>query len=101
MAYGYTLQVNGKQERCSRAEWTREDVQNALAARLLERDTPPAPAVRSALCLRLLGRPVSGYGLYVAYAPAVVTATACENVRHRLPRLETGQSPAPIGALAC
>ena len=44
VAYGYTLQVNGKQERCFRAEWTREDAQAELAKRLLERDTPPAPA---------------------------------------------------------
>jgi integrase len=44
VAYGYTLQVNGKQERKFSAEWTREAAQDALAARLLERDTPPAPA---------------------------------------------------------
>jgi len=44
VAYGYTLQVDGKQERCFRAEWTREAAQDELAKRLLERDTPPAPA---------------------------------------------------------
>ena len=40
VAWGYTLQVHGKQERCFRAEWTRETAQEALAARLLARDTP-------------------------------------------------------------
>jgi hypothetical protein len=44
VAWGYTLQVHGKQERCFRAEWTRELAQAELAARLLKRDTPPAPA---------------------------------------------------------
>jgi integrase len=39
VAWGYTLQVDGKQERCVRAEWTREAAQDALAARLLKRDT--------------------------------------------------------------
>ena len=43
MAYGYTLQANGKQERKFDAAWSREDAQNALAERVLERDTPPAP----------------------------------------------------------
>ena len=40
VAYGYTLQVNGKQERKFDAAWSREDAQNALAERVLERDTP-------------------------------------------------------------
>jgi hypothetical protein len=44
VAYGYTLQVNGKQERCFRAEWTREQAQEELAKRLRKRDAPPAPA---------------------------------------------------------
>ncbi len=44
VAWGYTLQVHGKQERCFRAEWTREAAQEALAKRLLTRDTPPAAA---------------------------------------------------------
>ncbi len=45
VAYGYTLQVKGKQERKSFAAWSKEDAQQALAARLLERDAPPAPPV--------------------------------------------------------
>src|SRR6266481_1522194 len=44
VAYGYTLQVNGKQERRFSAEWTREMAQDEVAKRLLERDTPPVPA---------------------------------------------------------
>jgi len=44
VAWGYTLQVHGKQQRCFRAEWTREAAQEALAARLLARDTPPPAA---------------------------------------------------------
>src|SRR5215470_9675332 len=44
MAWGYTVQISGKQERVFRSDWTREDAQQALAARLLERDAPPAPA---------------------------------------------------------
>ncbi len=43
VAWGYTLQVNGKQERRFSAEWDREAAQDALDARRLERDTPPAP----------------------------------------------------------
>src|SRR5215472_8345972 len=41
-AWGYTLQVDGKQERRYREEWTREDAQQALAARLLKQDAPLA-----------------------------------------------------------
>jgi hypothetical protein len=43
VAYGYTLEVGGKQERKFDTSWSREDAQNALAARVLERDEPPAP----------------------------------------------------------
>jgi hypothetical protein len=43
VAWGYALQVNGKQERCFRAEWTREVAQEELAKRLLKRDAPPQP----------------------------------------------------------
>ena len=38
IAYGYTLQVNGKQERKVDASWTKEDAENALAVRLFEGD---------------------------------------------------------------
>src|SRR5713226_5509780 len=43
VSWGYTLQVNGKQERRFSAEWDRDIAQAELAARLLERDMPPAP----------------------------------------------------------
>jgi hypothetical protein len=49
VAYGYTLQVGGKQERKFDARWSKEDAQHALAARVLERDTPPAPAAPKTL----------------------------------------------------
>ena len=42
VAYGYTLQVDGKQARKTDAGWTREQAEAELAARLLDRDTPPA-----------------------------------------------------------
>jgi len=44
VAYGYTLQVNGKQERKVDASWTKEDAENALAARVLEGDQAAARA---------------------------------------------------------
>ena len=44
VAHGYTLMVKGKQERVTKAEWTKDDAQNALAARLLECDAPTVPA---------------------------------------------------------
>jgi integrase len=39
-AWGFTLQVDGKQVKTYRESWTREDAEQALAARLLERDAP-------------------------------------------------------------
>jgi integrase len=39
-AWGYTLQVDGKQERKYDASWTKEDAEKALAARLLNISTP-------------------------------------------------------------
>ncbi len=44
VAWGYTLQVNGKQERRVCAEWDKAIAQDALATRLLERDAPKEPA---------------------------------------------------------
>jgi integrase len=44
IAWGYTLQVNGRQERKFSVAWTKDDAQNDLAARLLQRDAPAAPA---------------------------------------------------------
>jgi len=41
-AWGYTVQMDGKQKRVYKAEWTREDAEKALAARLLQVG-PPKP----------------------------------------------------------
>ena len=49
VAWGYTVQVNGKQERKFSAGWTKDTARDALAARILERDTPPAPATPKTL----------------------------------------------------
>src|SRR5207244_11920366 len=49
VAWGYTLQVNGQQERRYDAAWSRRDAEEALAKRLLERDAPPPPAKRKTL----------------------------------------------------
>jgi integrase len=46
-AWGFTLQVNGKQERKYDAAWTKDDAQEALAARLLEREVPAPPPAAS------------------------------------------------------
>jgi integrase len=43
VAWGYTLQVNGKQERRVCKEWTKEQARDALAERILERDAPKEP----------------------------------------------------------
>ncbi len=40
VSWGYTLQVAGKQIRRFSEKWSRDDAQNALAERLLERDAP-------------------------------------------------------------
>ena len=50
-AWGYTVQVNGKQERRFNAAWTKDDAQNELAKRLLAHETAakaaaaPAPPI--------------------------------------------------------
>jgi len=43
VAYGYTLQIDGKQVRKFDAAWTQEDARDALAKRILERDAPVDP----------------------------------------------------------
>src|SRR4029453_15697004 len=48
-AYGYTLMVDGRQVRKYDAAWTPEQARDALAARILERDTP-APVSTVAPC---------------------------------------------------
>ena len=49
VAYGYTIQVNGRQERKFNAAWTAEQARDALAARILDRDAPKPPPPASAL----------------------------------------------------
>src|SRR5688572_16275279 len=57
VAWGYTLQIHGKQERKYDATWSKEDARDALAARILNRDaTPPsapAPGVTLAAMIEL------------------------------------------------
>jgi hypothetical protein len=36
LAYGYRIVVNGKPEKVTRAEWTKDDAQDALAVQALE-----------------------------------------------------------------
>ena len=45
VAWGYTLQVDGKQERKYSAGWTRDDAQTALDVRRLELIAPSAPPI--------------------------------------------------------
>ena len=45
VAYGFTAQVDGKQERRFAAEWDRETAQDELAKFLLERDKPKATPI--------------------------------------------------------
>src|SRR5438046_5579105 len=40
-AWGFVTVKNGNQVRCVKAEWTKEDAENALAARLLKIDQEP------------------------------------------------------------
>src|SRR2546425_8492806 len=40
-AWGFVTVENGKQVRCFKAEWTKENAENALAARLLKIDQEP------------------------------------------------------------
>ena len=48
-AWGFTVQVDGKQKRIYKAEWTRDDAQTALAALLLQ--VEQLPKTRSTLTL--------------------------------------------------
>src|SRR5437868_6466955 len=48
-AWGYTLQVNGRQIRKFDAAWDEDAAQKALAARILERDVPAAPTTSSGM----------------------------------------------------
>ena len=43
VAWGYTLQLNGKQERRFNVAWSKDDARDALAARILERDKRREP----------------------------------------------------------
>ena len=42
-AWGFVTVENGKEVRLFKAEWTKEDAENALAARLLKLDQEPKP----------------------------------------------------------
>ena len=42
-AWGFVTVENGKEVRLFKAEWTKEDAENALAARLLKLDHEPKP----------------------------------------------------------
>src|SRR5437899_9342173 len=42
-AWGFVTVENGNQVRCFKAEWTKEDAENALAARLLKIEQEPKP----------------------------------------------------------
>jgi hypothetical protein len=42
VSWGYTVQLNGKQERKFSAEWTEEDARTELAKRILAKDTVKA-----------------------------------------------------------
>lgn len=44
VAWGYRIVINGTPEKVTRAEWTKDDAGDALAARILERDAAKAPA---------------------------------------------------------
>lgn len=44
VAWGYRIVVNGRSEKVTRADWTKEAAQDALATRMLERDAETAPA---------------------------------------------------------
>jgi hypothetical protein len=59
IAWGYTMQKDGKQIRVTRADWTEADAQKALAAALLGRDLPtPADAPPT---VRTLGQLATEY----------------------------------------
>src|SRR5712691_8272585 len=44
-AWGFTAQINGKQVRSYKAEWTQDDAEKALAAALLQIERPIAKGV--------------------------------------------------------
>lgn len=48
-SFGYSIVINGKQERRWDREWSKDDARNALAARILERDAPQPKAVPKTL----------------------------------------------------
>jgi integrase len=53
-AWGYTVQLHGKQERKFNAGWSKQDAEDALAARLLDRDVPPTPPAASVLTFKAM-----------------------------------------------
>jgi integrase len=46
-SWGYTAMIDGRQVRKYHAAWSKEDAQNALAARLIEGETPPTPTPKT------------------------------------------------------
>ncbi len=91
VAWGYTLQANGKQERTVDGAWTKEQARDALAARLLERDeedTVPAPVTFGAAVERYLAaksrkrsiaddqRHLSAFSAYFGAATPLADVTA-------------------------
>jgi integrase len=53
-AWGYTVQIAGKQVRKFNAAWSKQDAQDALAARILERDVPAPPPVAPAVTFKAM-----------------------------------------------
>jgi hypothetical protein len=53
-AWGYSLQLHGRQVRAFNAAWTKQDAEEALAARLLDRDVPPAPPAAPVVTLQAM-----------------------------------------------
>jgi hypothetical protein len=58
-AWGFTAQINGKQVRRYKAEWTQDEAEKALAAALLQ--VPPQPATAEAASGMTLGAAVDEY----------------------------------------
>ena len=58
-AWGYTAPFAGKQVRCFREEWTKDDAEKALAARLL--GVGPTPAATQAPAGMTFGQAVDRY----------------------------------------
>ncbi len=58
-AWGFTAQINGRQVRSYKAEWTQDDAEQALAGALLQ--VPAQPAAAEATARMTLGAAVDEY----------------------------------------